>query len=536
MTVCVVIFAVAAVTLLCAAFIQRNEYRKSDQLLLMLCETGERNLDYYFNSVQKSLESVAAFVETDLEGLEREQLERHVNSVRTYFAEMASKTNGVLTYYYRIDPNVSSSVTGFWYADLDGEGFKEQATTDISDYDTTDTSQLVWFTVPKQTGRPIWLPPYITESLNIRVISYNVPIMFRGQFVGVVGIELDYSEMAEQVDSIRLYDNGYAFLNDATGRLFYHPRIDVTELAPDEMPRTPEGAISDSTFMRYTFDGVEKEAAWLSLSNGMRLNVCAPVSEMEGDWQRLVWNILILASVVLVVSSLFVMYYCKRITTPIEQLIVAAEQVDDGNYDFALEYEQADEVGRLTNTFRRLANHMHESISDLNRQVYVDPLTRVKSKAAYSIAIDELQAQIESSETEVEFAIGVFDCDNLKFINDQYGHDKGDVYLQSASRLICHVFRHSPVFRIGGDEFAAILQGADYQHREALIDKFARDAEETNAAVANDWEQVHVSMGLATYDQEEDSAVIDIVRAADKAMYENKRERKGRGQTRESGR
>ena len=213
MTVFAVIFSVVVVSLLSVVFIRGNQQKKSDQLLLLLCETGEKNLDYYFNSVQKSVEKVASFVEADLDGIDDESLDRHMGRVSDYFDEMASKTNGVLTYYYRVDPDVSENVKGFWFVDLDGEGFVEHEVTDITQYDTSDTSKLVWFTVPKYEGKSIWLPPYITDNLEIRVISYNVPIFWRGKFIGVVGIEIDYSTMAEQVNSIRLYNMGYAFLN-----------------------------------------------------------------------------------------------------------------------------------------------------------------------------------------------------------------------------------------------------------------------------------------------------------------------------------
>ena len=69
--------------------------------------------------------------------------------------------------------------------------------------------------------------------------------------------------------------------------------------------------------------------------------------------------------------------------------------------------------------------------------------------------------------------MGVFDCDNLKQINDQNGHDKGDIYIRAASQLICRVFAHSPVFRIGGDEFAVVLQNEDFINREDLIRRSA---------------------------------------------------------------
>ena len=526
LTVCVVIVALTVVTFLSVMFIRNNERLESDQLLLLLCETGERNLEYYFNSVQKSVSKVASFVEKDLDGLETEQLERHMERVGKYFEEMANKTNGVLTYYYRIDPEVSDAVKGFWYTNLDGEGFEAHEVTDITLYDTRDTSKLVWFTVPKHTGQPIWLPPYITDNLDVRVISYNVPVYYDDRFVGVVGIEIDYSTMAGQVESIRLYKNGYAFITDAEGSLFFHPRIDVTALTEETMPPIPEGMLGDSTFRRYTFEGVEKQAAWLPLSNGMCLVVCVPVIETEGEWQRLIRSILIVSAVVLLVMIAFTMIYTRRITKPLQALTEAAEQLDKGNYDFKLNYSGDDEVGQLTSTFKRLAGHMKDHINDLNNRVYIDALTSVKNKGAFSDAIDALQERIDRDRANTAFAVGMFDCDNLKLINDQYGHEKGDVYLKTACRLICRVFQHSPVFRIGGDEFAVILRSDDYTNRAALIRQFEADRAAVCASAENQWEQVHIAMGVADYDPKADTSPTDVVRRADKLMYANKRKRK----------
>ncbi|MBQ7516256.1 MAG: diguanylate cyclase [Schwartzia sp.] len=526
MTVCVILIALTAVTLSSVIFIQTTERRKSDQLLLLLCETGKRNLDYYFTSVQKSVRKVAAFVESDLEGLDEQQLKRHMERTSKYFNEMASKTNGVLTYYYRIDPAVSKTVKGFWYTNLDGNGFTEHEVTDITLYDTSDTSKLVWFTVPKHKGKPIWLPPYVTDNLGMRVISYNVPIYYERHFIGVVGIEIDYSTMAEQVDSLRLYNNGFAFLSDAVGRLFYHPRTDVTQLTEDTQPSVPDGILSKQTFTQYTFEGVKKQAAWLPLSNGMRLNVAVPITETEGDWQSLIGNILIVAFGVLVAASAFTMYYTKRITKPLEELTEAAELVDKGHYNIALGYDGDDEVGRLTNTFKRLTGHVKEHISNLNRRAYVDALTSVRNKWAYASFIDDLQTTLDSDDGQMKFAVGIFDCDGLKAVNDKYGHEKGDVYIRTASRLMCHVFQHSPVFRLGGDEFSIILQNEDFRNREDLIRAFKTAMAESCAATENEWEQVRVSFGIAVYEPKNDSTVSDVARRADKIMYENKRLRK----------
>lgn len=526
MTLAIVVIVVSTITLTSVSFIQLTESRESDQLLLLLCETGERNLDYYFNSVQKSVNRVAAYVEADLDGISDEKLASHINRVGKYFEDMSYKTNGVLTYYYRIDPDISKNVKGFWYIDLDGNGFAEHEVTDITLYDTSDTSSLVWFTVPKYEGKPVWLPPYITDNLDVRVISYNMPIYWRGTFVGVVGIEIDYSTMAEQVDSIRLHSNGYAFLNDSNGELFYHPKIDVTTLTEQTKPAVPEGMLDDSTFIRYRYDGQEKTGAWLPLSNGMRLNVVVPLSETNGDWQKLINNILIVGAAVLIAASAFVMFYTERITKPLVQLTDAANQADKGNYEYELTYDKDDELGRLTNTFKRMSQHMKDHISDLSKQVFVDALTHVKNKGAFSSYIENLQQQMNKDREKLIFAIGIFDCNDLKSINDQFGHSSGDTYIMTASRTICRTFQHSPVFRIGGDEFSVILENEDYQNREELAGLFDRYCAEVNESTSNRWEQVHVAMGIAAYDPDIDTSVNDVIHRADKIMYENKKQNK----------
>ena len=524
---CVILAALAVTTLLSAVFIRTTESHKSDQLLQMLCVSGQRSLDYYFDSVQNTVTKVTSFAEEDLKRTDNEeQLAAHMERTREYFGLMASKAKGVLTYYYRIDPSVSSAIKGFWYTDLDGQGFEEHEVTDITQYDVEDTSKLVWFTVPKHEGKPIWLPPYVTDNLDVRVISYDAPVYWKGQFIGVVGIEVDYSIMAEEINSIRLYDNGYAFLSDADGKIFYHPHFDVTDLNPASETVVPFHESDENKVIRYTYQGEEKAAVRCTLSNGMHLNITVPVSETQGDWKGLILNISLGAVIVLITASLFLMYYTRRITKPLEQLTAAAEQVERGNYDLDLSYDEDDELGRLTRSFKNLSDTVKTHISDLHGQVFLDALTKVKNKGALTICLNEIQEEINSGANEQAFAIGVFDCDSLKPINDRYGHDKGDIYLKKATHLICEIFRHSPVFRMGGDEFAVILKNADYLNRDALLEAFEAAAEKINSTAAEPWEQVHLSKGIAVFNPSEDSAATDVMQRADQLMYENKRERK----------
>jgi diguanylate cyclase (GGDEF)-like protein len=133
-----------------------------------------------------------------------------------------------------------------------------------------------------------------------------------------------------------------------------------------------------------------------------------------------------------------------------------------------------------------------------------------------------LQAEKDKRGSVPPFAVVVFDCNNLKTVNDQNGHDKGDIYLKNTAQVICEVFDHSPVFRIGGDEFTAILIGKDYENRKKLLQMFDEKCAEMRKHESDVWKQVDVARGIAEYNPQEEETISDVVRRADKNMYENK--------------
>ena len=156
------------------------------------------------------------------------------------------------------------------------------------------------------------------------------------------------------------------------------------------------------------------------------------------------------------------------------------------------------------------------SIEAANKKAYKDGLTGVKNKLAYLEELADLEISLENG-TVKNYGVVVFDLNGLKTINDTLGHEAGDEYIKSASRLICTQFTHSPVFRVGGDEFVAILKGSDYEHREELEDSFRKiiDENQRNGLVV-------VSSGLAVNQPGIDESYNDVFKRADQLMYERK--------------
>lgn len=159
--------------------------------------------------------------------------------------------------------------------------------------------------------------------------------------------------------------------------------------------------------------------------------------------------------------------------------------------------------------------------SDLDIRAITDSLTGLKNHAAYSRIKEQMDKRMEK-ESGLCFAVVLMDVNDLKITNDAYGHEAGNALIIAASRVLCDVFDHSPVYRIGGDEFVAILENSDYENREALCTEFTRRLTKTTFTTGEVELPVSASLGKGEYDPERHKVFENVFQDADVAMYANK--------------
>ena len=483
--------------------------RQTEDYINVTCEKDASQINDIFGDMEKSVHIMESYVlglinsKAEIEDAKKqaEILERSDEM----FVDVAKNTDGAVAYYFRLAPELSHSTFGIFYSKVKGkEEFVCLEPTDISIYDKSDTEHVGWYWQPLEAGKPVWMLPYYNKNNDIMMISYVVPMYFENEFIGIVGMDFDYSVLTDKVHSIKIYENGIAHLE------FEGADVYNTEHAEDaKLHEHPEEYLSVSEELR----------------NGMTLIISASYNDIRQIRYDIALKILFVVLLLAVFFSLIAIFIVKKIVYPLKKLTDASVKLSSGDYDVEIVHSNTYEIRLLSTAFENMATHLKEHERLQHLLAYRDSLTGLRNTNSYWAWITDFDKEIETE--EIDFGVLVFDINYLKETNDRYGHDVGNKLIVSAARLISDIFKRSPVFRIGGDEFLVILQNRDLDEKDALLKIF--DEECLSKSVDTDKESIPVSIakGFARYDSEKDTNFIDVFNKADDAMYENKRKIKG---------
>ncbi len=442
------------------------------------------------------------FFENDVDIKDRAFQENVIKSAEQMFVDVVNhtSTSGAVSYYFRFDPEISDSKSGLFYSKLNvDEGFVSFEPTDISIYEKDDTEHVGWFWQPYEAGEPIWMKPYHNQNNNILMISYVMPMYHEGQFIGVVGMDFDYMFLADQVHEIEIYENGFAHL-EIDGAVIHNHNLDANA--------------ASEKYMR-----VSEE-----LANQMTLVLSASYNDIRRIRYEIAFKILLAVSILSALFIALVIFVVKKLVYPLKKLTDASVKLADGDYNVEIVNSDTLEIKLLSTAFENMATKLRKREETLQTSANQDALTGLRNTASYISWVAKFNQEIESE--NIDFGVAVFDLNNLKEANDKYGHAVGNKLIISAAKLISDVFKRSPVFRIGGDEFLVVLQNSDLKDCEKLFAQLELNCKNTYVEEDNAKIQVSVARGFVKFNPSKDMQFEDVFKRADDDMYENKRKMK----------
>lgn len=498
------------ITAISILYMRKTLNTDSDIITESVANTEALRINDYLQDVSYTVMTMENYIRLTLRGNtdilkdESRRIEYEDTAKNAFYAPMQN-LEGIVAFYLRFDPElVNNEYSGFYAGKTASSStqFVEREPITLEGWTKEE-----WFDLPKASGLPTWLLPYTCHSSKIEIISYAIPIYIDHIFIGVAGVDVEFSKLTEMVSAISVYDNGFAYLTDSSDNLLFNP---VTHDLLDRAATHNHGFAEEHK----------------ALDNGMTLVLHADYSDIQSDSYRM--TMIIVAIVAVFLSAFIVITYIltKRIVRPLRDLTDAAEVLADGRTDLHLDgCKTKDEVGVLATAFEKTAEKLGGYMSYINALAYRDSLTGVKNRTAYNEISTELDLSIELGECE-PFAVFVADVNGLKKTNDKYGHEVGNKLIVKSAKAICDSFKHSPVFRIGGDEFAVVLRGEDFDGRETLLSELDARCESSSVSVPDAEIEVSIARAIAVYESGLDTSFEDVFNRADKKMYEDKEEKR----------
>ena len=553
-----------AITLVAICVILTNRILTENTAAQMnlFCEERGDDLDTDFLRVEDAVGSLARWTRNKIpdvkkiseDGKLRDDIVKDADDLIHFMTEHNEFIQGAYIHYTLDITGVTDREEGVYYI-RNGEGKfsiipftqKEIEEDPVAEY---------WYYGPIKNKKAVWTKPYYDASADDYLISYVEPVFIEDKPVAIIGIDISFSRLLKWVDSLKYQKTGYMYLKEADGSVHYH----LEDLGHDHLHSDEEDQITENAelmsqpktgdeLIRYYFNGRDRAMAFVTLRNGMKFVLCDDYHSVFSARNRAI-NVMVWISLgMTIVLAGFAALMANRITGPLRELTSAANEISEGDYDVILPPERNDEVGELSRAFRiaidnirarsedvkariRVQEHRLEQNAQTMKQqeddlltmrnlAYIDSLTGVKNKHAYEDTAGYIDEQIRNG--TAQFAVIMCDLNYLKLINDNRGHQAGDVALKRAAKLLCNAFPMSTVFRIGGDEFVVIPSVIEYARIDEQLDALKammRKQKETSEDVLD---RISFAFGTAVYDREKDSSFNDVFERADQNMYEEKK-------------
>lgn len=364
-----------------------TSYEDSQQEMQLKCVSQSDELDTMMQNVSQSVEMVYSIAVAKLEHAasfrtSRDYVDTYTKQMLPILMQSAQNTKGALTAYIRYNPEFTEPTSGlFLTRDNSDSEFESVTPTDFSMYDPSDVEHVGWYYIPVQNGKETWMEPYLNSNIGVYMISYVIPIEVDGESIGIIGMDIDFSEFTDTIDSLSIFDSGYGFLVNESGKVMYHKDLEIgSNLADaDSGLQSVVDALgneqTEETAVSYTYQGKDKVMYYKTLENGMKFVLTAPKTELQEKSRQLAKQIFGGAAFAMILTIIIGTVLGFTITKPITQIDGIVKQTAE--FEFASNpanqhlYKRKDETGRMAISLHNMRKNLRQMVANI-RHVYTD--------------------------------------------------------------------------------------------------------------------------------------------------------------------
>lgn len=392
----------------------------SKEIMQLICDNQSQEINSLISRIEQSVDTLSTIVLENLDFYQLKNNESYVTEfteqIKPIAEDFGKHTQGAITVYVRYNPDFTPPTSGIFFSrqSIDAS-FDSLIPTDFSIYDKTDSAHVGWYYIPVENKAPIWMSPYLNENINTYMISYVVPLYVNGESVGIIGMDIDFSQITNIAAETTIYDSGYAFLVDAEGHISYHKNLDVntslSQIQNGELTEITEflkGGTLNSISKEYNYEGEEKSLVYSALKNNMYFVLTAPMKEINANADALTRQIFSFAVLAIFIVGIIGALIGISIANPIKKLTKVIHQTACLDFKSSNNLEilekRHDETGIMAKAVTNMREMLRKMVLDIDnvKENILDTTQKLDSIMKQSHEISE-----NNSYTTQEMAAGM---------------------------------------------------------------------------------------------------------------------------------
>ncbi len=500
---------------------------------LLLAKNMTQPVSLYFSSYQKNLDTFIKTTNLSSKTLDeiKVQTDDFVNALENFVAiSFLSIEDGSSIVSVKDEYKIKSTenLTSFPY---------HQTETKYRKYDTVNSiSSVIRSTV---SNNPVVLMKHhvIGEDMNKK---------------GTIFVELDLAPIRNMCHKIVFGEKGHCIIVDQLGQVVAHPSEALEQQVRDISSIGILDKIKDSMnglwnyYSPYLDENVV--AGYSTIEElGWGVMIIQPESELESPFKQVIYTVLTWLAVGIIISLLVAYILAQQITKPLNSLVIKSKEIGTRSDNFNLGKIPENtpiEISELWRALSALVRRLHRSNREVrklnyslsrdiekateklratNRYLYKmssnDHLTKIANRRFFEDSVNKVIAKHE----EGNIGIIVIDVDKFKFINDEYGHEAGDLALKHIAAIMRENTRSKDIpARLGGDEFVVYISDCSDEVMIKIAENLRKSVQDQPIVWEGKNIPLSLSVGTVNCPGVKAESLDQLLKFADEAMYESK--------------
>ncbi|MCM1988958.1 methyl-accepting chemotaxis protein [Oceanirhabdus seepicola] len=413
---------------------------ESDALeqLELLSQSKSNEFDVLLESAESSLKSFSSLINATFDF---EQFKSDPNYVATYdgviskVVEENIENNDVLSMYVVFNPDLIGFTYDVNYSIKDGSLVRAPMFT-MKDFEP-NSGKTDWYYAAKNAKKPLWLKPYFWEDFNRDIISYEIPIYQDGELLAVLGTSFDFNIFRNEINDIKVYEEGYAFLLDQNYDVLVHHTLAMGECFDKVLNGkfktiTAKMSEKESDTIKYKYDGQEKIMSFTRVANGNIIALTVSKKEIFQEMNSAMFFMIIVSLVIVIISIAMSSFLGRSISKPIVRVTELITKTEELDLSYASDYENLlkynDEIGimsrALFNTrkvLRKVIGNIKENSNVIDNEAATLSASSEEMSSLAENVSDVIEEGAKGSQSQAE------DLANINQILNEFGEELDNI-------------------------------------------------------------------------------------------------------------